>query len=204
MPVDDRLADDVRALRNASDKSPLVHVRPGRGLKLILAVSADGLLASGDDDDMSWTGRVDKTAFRLLTNVGGLCGAGYRTLSNMPPLSGRSLVLLTRDPGRWLDSPVPPFPHVRAVMRLEDFACEPGAWLLGGPRLAAVAVGKSLVDEAFICRIGTVQLLPAVRDLRAALVSGELLGAFGAAGLREVDSVHIGDGVSVSVFRRRA
>lgn len=36
-------------------------------MRLLLAVSADGYLALGPEDDMKWTGPIDKAVFRLLT-----------------------------------------------------------------------------------------------------------------------------------------
>ena len=66
-------------------------------LRLIMAVSADGYLASGLNDDMSWTGQLDKTIFKLLTSVGGVVGAGHNTFWQLPHLSGRRLVCLMDD-----------------------------------------------------------------------------------------------------------
>lgn len=36
-------------------------------MNLLLAVSKDGFLCKGPDDDMKWTGPLDKFAFKLLT-----------------------------------------------------------------------------------------------------------------------------------------
>jgi dihydrofolate reductase len=67
-------------------------------MRLIMAVSADGYVSRKGDDAMKWTGRDDKTAFKLMTSAGdGVLGAGTTTFRAMPPtLPGRRLVQITR------------------------------------------------------------------------------------------------------------
>ncbi len=106
-------------------------------MRLLLAVSADGFLAKGPDDDMRWTGPVDKAIFRLLTlsNGNDVLLAGSRTFDQMPKLPGRQMERLSRDgmtlemaAGRW-----------------------PDAWLIGGPTVAVEALKLGLVSRAFMC-----------------------------------------------------
>lgn len=106
-------------------------------LRLVMAVSADGFMSNHPNDDMSWLGRDDKTAFRILTGVGGVMGAGRATVQNMPPgLTGRTLLSLSR-----------------SGMTLGDFAeRHPGAWLLGGPELARQALLQDMLCEVHLCR----------------------------------------------------
>ncbi len=118
------------------------------GLKLIMAVSADGFVARGPTDDMTWTGSTDKRVFRLLTSVGGVLGAGRRTFEQLPRLEGRTVVLLSRN-----------------GMALNDFCrLYPDAWLIGGQEVALEALQLNLVDQAFLCNSREVFLCSGVRD----------------------------------------
>jgi dihydrofolate reductase len=109
--------------------------------KLILAVSADGFLAKGPDDDMSWTGKVDKAIFRLLTTVTVPLPllVGRKTAKAMPvQLPGRKLIVLSRNPKKGLD--------------LRDAArAWPEAWLIGGAEVALQALELRLVQDAYLC-----------------------------------------------------
>lgn len=102
-----------------------------------MAVSRDGFMSRCPEDDMSWLGPDDKAAFRLLTGVGGVLGAGKATVRNMPErLPGRTVLRLSR-----------------SGMTLGDFAERyPGAWLLGGPELARFALLDDILDEVHLCR----------------------------------------------------
>jgi dihydrofolate reductase len=107
-------------------------------MKLILAVSRDGFLASGPSDDMRWTGPADKYAFRLLTlSDGEPLLAGRRTAEMLPPLPGRDVVRLDR-----------------ATLSVEQAGrILPHAWLIGGPTVALEALRLGLVRSAFIHRV---------------------------------------------------
>lgn len=119
-------------------------------MRLILAVSADGHLARGPEDDMSWTGLTDKRLFRLLTLVGSVCVAGSRTWLQMPKLGGRLVLPLSREHGRVLDHPDG---RQEAAMSLgKAFYRFPDAWLLGGPTVAMEALEANLVDQVYLCR----------------------------------------------------
>jgi dihydrofolate reductase len=120
----------------------------GQGLKVIMAVSADGYVSRGPADDMRWTGKKDKAIFKLLTMTGGELGVGRRTAAHMPPsLPGRTLHVLSHS-GAVLDG-------VRAPpMRLGEFVAKyPGAWLIGGQTIVLEALELGLVDEVHLCRL---------------------------------------------------
>lgn len=110
-------------------------------MKLIMAVSGDGFVAKGPDDDMSWTGPIDKAVFKLLTSTSDVLAVSAKSLEFMPKeLPGRGrLYGLSTDP--------------RKGVQLEDFAAMfPDAWLLGGQELALYAMKNGFVDKAYICR----------------------------------------------------
>lgn len=116
-------------------------------MRLIMGMSSDGYVAAQPDDDMSWLGPDDKTAFRLLTNVGGDCFASRRTLDLMPEsLPGRNLVCVTR-------KPVANY-FVSQVSLFEAQEMSPDGWLLGGQHLALTAFREGLIDEAHLCVSG--------------------------------------------------
>lgn len=106
-------------------------------MRLLLASSADGYLAKGPEDDMKWTGPIDKAVFRLLTlsNGSDILLAGSRTFDQMPKLPGRAMRRISRDD-----------------LTLEAAkVAYPGAWLIGGPTVARAALELGLVSRAFIC-----------------------------------------------------
>lgn len=138
---------DDRVKGMTHDLEPTPMYRGARTLKLIMAVSSDGYLARGPDDDMRWTGKLDKTLFHLMTSVGGVCGTGSKTWSFMPTLPGRLLLRLTR-----------------SGTSVREFSERyPGAWLLGGPTVARGALEMDLVAEAHLFR-STHALKPAVKS----------------------------------------
>lgn len=111
-------------------------------MKLIMAVSKDGFVARGPDDDMSWTGPVDKAVFKLLTSTSDVLAVSAKTLQYMPnTLPGRGkLYALSTDPRRGI--------------ALEDFAgMFPDAWLLGGQELGLYAMKNGFANKAYICRV---------------------------------------------------
>lgn len=123
-------------------------------LKLVMAVSKDGFVSLGPDDDMLWTGPDDKRAFRLLTSVGGVLGAGRRTFENLPRLKGRDVVCLSTQPvsGGPLWYPIFDGPLSERTMPLHLFArAFPTGWLIGGQTVALEALVLGLVDQVFLC-----------------------------------------------------
>jgi len=111
-------------------------------VKLIMAVSKDGFVARGEDDDMSWTGPIDKAVFRLLTSTSDVLAVSAKTLQYMPkerPGRGK-LYALSTDP--------------RRGVALEDLApIAPDAWLLGGQELGIYAMKNGFVNKAYLCRV---------------------------------------------------
>ena len=119
-------------------------------MRLIMAVSGNGFVATGEDDDMSWTGPIDKAVFKLLTSTSNILAVSAKTLQYMPKeLPGRGkLYGLSTNPARGVP--------------LEDFAAMfPDAWLLGGQELALYAMKNGFVDKAYICRAMSSMLVSA-------------------------------------------
>lgn len=111
-------------------------------MKLIMAISEDGYVANGPEDDMLWTGSVDKAIFRLLTSTSNALAASSYSCYMIPnKLPGRGqLYSLSTDP--------------RRGMPIEDFSLMfPDAWLLGGQTLALYALKNGLVNQAYLSRV---------------------------------------------------
>jgi len=109
-------------------------------MKLIMAVSSDGFVARGEDDDMSWTGSMDKAVFKLLTTTNDVLAVSAKSLQYMPKsLPGRGRIYgLSTQPGKGV--------------ALEDLApVAPDAWLLGGQELGMFAMKNGFVNKAYIC-----------------------------------------------------
>jgi len=108
-------------------------------MRLLLASSADGYLARGPEDDMKWTGPIDKAIFRLLTlsNADDVLLAGSRTFDQMPPLPGRRMERLSRGSN--------------GIDLAEAASRWPSAWLIGGPEVSVAALRLGLVTRAFVC-----------------------------------------------------
>lgn len=109
------------------------------GFKLLMAVSSDGFLARGPDDDMRWTGHSDKKLFRLLTETSpdSIVLAGRKTAELLPVLPRRRVKVISRD-------------HTKGITLQEASWAHGNSWLIGGPSVALEAVQANLVDTAVI------------------------------------------------------
>lgn len=152
-------------------------------LKLVMAVSKDGIVSLGPEDDMLWTGHDDKRAFRLLTHSGGALGAGRRTFERLPKLKGRTVVCLSTRRGmvpnfearRIADlskcgpEPVSSEAAYESTMTLGQFAhANPDGWLIGGQTVALEALSISMLDLVVLCRAPIELHLSTLFDPRAA------------------------------------
>ena len=109
-------------------------------MNLIMAISRNGYVARSADDDMSWTGPIDKAVFKLLTSTHPVLAVSAKTLEYMPKsLPGRGkLYALSTDP--------------RKGVSLEDMTrFAPDAWLLGGQEIALYALKNGFVTKAYLC-----------------------------------------------------
>lgn len=111
-------------------------------LNLLMAVSHDGFVARGPDDEMHWTGLADKTLFKMLTLVNPSLPllAGRRTAAMLPQLPGRTVVPLSRDPAQGL-----------SLERAAELY--PGTWLIGGPEVAREALRLGLIQHVYESRV---------------------------------------------------
>lgn len=159
-------------------------------MRLLMAVSRDGYLCKGPDDDMSWTGEADKRVFKSLSLVYGVCFMGSRTAAIMKAkLPGRTLHTLSRSGSFTLQTASIQYPH---------------AWLLGGPTVAYRAIVSDYVNEAHLCFVqATVFECPITLERMLDPVSVvPLLQSMRSAGWQRSGSVNHDGGVKQVVFRR--
>lgn len=110
-------------------------------LNLLMAVSHDGFVARGSNDDMRWTGFADKALFKTLTlSSPHPLLVGRKTYDLMPKLADRELVPISRNPARGLS----------LEAAAERF---PGAWLIGGAEVAREALQAGLVGLVYESRV---------------------------------------------------
>lgn len=110
-------------------------------LNLVMAVSKEDMVARGPDDNMSWTGSLDKSIFRLLTFTNPVIGMSRRSILQLPgrQLPGRKLIELSR-----------------YGLTVESFAeSYPCAWLGAGPSLAVAALEAQVVSKVFLVHLGS-------------------------------------------------
>lgn len=115
-------------------------------MTLLMAMSADQFLARGVNDDMSWTGPVDKYGFKLLTlsEPSKVICVGAQTFDQLPTLHHRTVIKLTRGLGGY------------SLYRMKG--AYPDSWLIGGPTVAMEALRMGLVNRAILNEITDVEL----------------------------------------------
>jgi dihydrofolate reductase len=108
-------------------------------MKFIAAISPDGYMAQGANDNMSWTPKIDKKIFQLISSLNnGICFVSEQTMKNMPQnLPGRTLIPLSRK-GLTLQLAEKMFPN---------------SLLIGGPTLLRAANQLNLIDELIINQV---------------------------------------------------
>ena len=108
-------------------------------LKAILVVSKDGYVARSEkNDDLSWTGKVDRAMFSLLVSTADLFGIGKNTCDMMKPdLKGKNFRLISREGSHNLSW---------------FYGSDRNAWLIGGQTLLVAALKKEYVGELHIIR----------------------------------------------------
>lgn len=110
-------------------------------MKFLCAISPDGFMATGPNDDMNWTPRIDKRIFQLVSSINnGICFVSEQTKKNMPQnLRGRTLIPISRT-------------GLTLQLAGKNF---PNSLIVGGPTLLKAASHLGLIDELIINQVNT-------------------------------------------------
>jgi len=122
-------------------------------LTLMMAITADGMIARDSAHFPDWTCRADKLMFKELTQAAGVVIFGSRTYDTIgKPLPGRLNVILTRHPERYSPADGLKFssdPPERVLAELGRKGYEE-AILEGGATISTLFVKSGLVDEILL------------------------------------------------------
>ncbi len=122
-------------------------------LTLMMAMTADGMIARDDAHFPDWTCSTDKQLFKRLTQQAGVVIFGSKTYDTIGrPLPGRLNVIMTRHPERYAPSEGLKF-HSDTPERLMAYLINEGykeAILAGGGVINTLFIKSRLVDELLI------------------------------------------------------
>ncbi len=122
-------------------------------LTLMMAITADGMIARDNAHFPDWTCSADKKLFKRLTQEAGVVIFGSRTYDTIGrPLPGRLNVVMTRHPERYTPSKGLMF-HSDSPERLLEELTRMGyeeAILAGGGVINTLFINSHLVDELLL------------------------------------------------------
>lgn len=119
-------------------------------MSLIMAQSVDGYFALNENDNMNWTGKKDKLAFKLLTNEGNtnlLCG--LNTALNMPELKNRKIwAVRSGNQAGWIAKDGFLINEITYIQINDKTFKE--AKVIGGPKFAESVIKDGYIKYAYI------------------------------------------------------
>lgn len=122
-------------------------------LILLMAVTADGMIARNSMELINWTGKADKKYFVHITRKAGVMIMGSKTFDTIGKvLPGRKNVVLTRDKTRESQDPDLIFtdqPPKEIIKELKSQAFKT-ATLIGGAMTNTLFIKESLIDEIHV------------------------------------------------------
>jgi dihydrofolate reductase len=122
-------------------------------LILLMAVTADGMIARDAEHFPDWTGAADKRFFARRSREAGVVIMGAKTFDTLArPLPGRRNIVLSRDPTRVSRPPDLVFTagapgEILAGLAAEGFQ---EAILAGGARINTLFAARGLIDEVIL------------------------------------------------------
>jgi dihydrofolate reductase len=119
-------------------------------LTMMMAVTADGMIARNHAHFPDWTCRADKIMFKMLTQKAGAVIFGSRTYDIIgKPLAGRLNIILTRHPERYQPADNLMFSSASPELLLKDLAQKgfDEVILAGGSIINSLFVKSRLIDE---------------------------------------------------------
>lgn len=120
---------------------------------LLMAMTADGLVARHSMQFVDWTGKEDKQYFVRITREAGAMIMGSKTFDTIGrPLPGRKNIVMTRDKTRQSHDPALIFTDAPPSRIIQDLAAQGhrSAALVGGPMINTLFIQERLVDEIHV------------------------------------------------------
>lgn len=119
-------------------------------LILLMAATADGMIARDSTHLVDWTGKADKKYFVHITKQAGVVIMGSKTWDTIgKPLPGRKNIVMTRDKARKSTDPNLVFTDQSPAAILKDLEKEgfTSATLIGGAKVNSLFMEKGLINE---------------------------------------------------------
>lgn len=117
---------------------------------LLMAVTADGMIAKDSSQLVDWSGKADKKYFVEVTKNAGVMIMGSKTYDTIGrPLPGRKSIVMTRNKDRQSNDDNLVFTDRPPARILEDLEKEgyQSAALIGGAKINTLFMAQNLVDE---------------------------------------------------------
>ncbi len=119
-------------------------------VNMILATSEDNGL--GKDGRLPWDrDNLDMKIFKTMTTISGheRCYTGSNTALTLPKLKGRDLIILSRNPSKYIDSSECMSQSITDVCEIEKGKLSPG-WIIGGSKIYEASLKYNLVTGIII------------------------------------------------------
>lgn len=120
---------------------------------LLMAMTADGMIARNSMQAVDWTGKADKGYFVRVTREAGVMIMGSKTFDTIgKALPGRKNIVMTRDKNRQSQDPALIFTGQSPGQIVTDLACQGFslAALIGGAVVNTLFIKEGLVDEIHV------------------------------------------------------
>ncbi len=120
---------------------------------LVMAMTADGVIAHNSDEPVDWTGKADKQYFVQITRQAGAMIMGSKTFDTLgKTLPGRKNIVMTRDKTRKSHGRNLVFTDKAPEQILKDLEAEgfDTVILIGGSLVNTLFMERSLVDEIHV------------------------------------------------------
>ncbi len=123
---------------------------------LLMALTADGLIARGSMELVDWTGKADKKYFVHITRKAGVMIMGSKTFDTIGKvLPGRKNIVMTRDKTRISKNEDLIFTHQTPGEVIRDLTAQgfKSAAVIGGSVVNTLFMKENLIDEIHITMV---------------------------------------------------
>jgi dihydrofolate reductase len=120
---------------------------------LLMAMTADGMIAKNSMQPVDWTGKEDKQYFVRITREAGVMIMGSKTFDTIGRvLPGRKNIVMTRDKKRQSNDPDLMFTDQAPVQIVNDLALQgfTSVALIGGSVVNTLFIKERLIDEIHV------------------------------------------------------